>query len=69
MLVEQCIVDDPVAALRSGECDLAVAHLTGPMLDGLERQVVRALGRAGRVELLNRPAPSGHLAAFLNHLG
>ncbi|KXO89534.1 LysR family transcriptional regulator [Tsukamurella pseudospumae] len=67
--VEQCIVDDPVAALRSGECDLAVVHLTGPMLEGVETQVVRALGRAGRVELLNRPAPSGRVAAFLKYLG
>lgn len=66
--IEQSIVDDPVAALRSAECDLAVARIEGPMLIGLETRVVRVWARGVRIELLNRPDASPQTRAVLDHL-
>lgn len=66
--VEQRTVDDPVAALRSGEADLAVALVTGPLLDGLETRAVRVWSRDRRVELLNRPDASPPTRAVLDDL-
>ncbi|BDH58072.1 hypothetical protein [Tsukamurella sp. PLM1] len=52
--IEYVIVDDPVAALRSGESDLAVALVTGPRLEGFEAVPVRMRSQGRRVEPLAR---------------
>ncbi len=66
--IHHVFVEDPVAALRSGESDLAVALLTGPLLDDLETRAVRVWSRGRRVELLNRPNARPQARAVLAHL-
>ncbi|MCS3782246.1 hypothetical protein [Tsukamurella ocularis] len=66
--IHQVIVDDPVAALRSGESDLAVALVTGPRLEGFEAVPVRVWSRGRRVELLNRPDLRSQARAVVDHL-
>ncbi len=66
--IHEVIVDDPVAALRSGESDLAVALVTGPSLEGFEAVPVRVWSRGRRVELLNRPDVRAQARAVVDHL-
>ncbi|NMD57726.1 MULTISPECIES: LysR family transcriptional regulator [Tsukamurella] len=66
--IQQVLVDDPVAALRSGESDLAVALVTGPRLEGFEAVPVRVWSRGRRVELLNRPDVRSQARAVVDHL-
>lgn len=66
--IEYLIVDDPVAALRSGESDLAVALVAGPRLEGFEAVPVRIWPQGRRVELLNRPDVRSQARAVVEHL-
>ena len=66
--IQQVLVEDPVAALRSGESDLAVALVTGPRLEGVEAVPVRVWSRGRRVELLNRPDLRSQARAVVDHL-
>ncbi|KXP10672.1 hypothetical protein AXK57_10165 [Tsukamurella pulmonis] len=68
MQIQQVVVDDPVATLRCGESDLAVALVTGPSPEEFEAVPVRVWSRGRRVELLNRPDLRSQARAVVDHL-
>ncbi|MCA0157018.1 LysR family transcriptional regulator [Tsukamurella sp. M9C] len=65
---ELVLDDDPLGAVRAGRAEFAVERFDRQEKHDLEGEVIR-LTRLDRVELLNRPAPSDTVRAFLTFLG
>ncbi len=65
--VTPVVVEDPVAALRTGEAEFAMISNSGPLVPDVETVVVR-LTRLERIELLHLPEPSAEAAAFLTRV-